>query len=112
MVADERVGRDTYVDISCQVCPSALDTLYASLPTEDTLGTDFQRDTCDLGCERAQLVHHGVDRLLQRGHLTLDLDLHLLYQVAPRDGGHHSRDRWYLIHQVCAHSIHLEDQCS
>lgn len=100
-------GPMTYVDIPGQVRPSALDTLDARLSTEYTLCTNFQCNTRDLGCEGAQLVHHGVDSALQGEHFALDLDIDLLGQVTASDSSRDLGDRPHLIRQTRTHPIHL-----
>src|ERR671915_24498 len=45
------------------------------------------RDARDLGRERAELVDHRVDGLLQLEHLALDVHGDLAGEVAVRDGG-------------------------
>ena len=56
------------------------------LAAELALGADLLRDARDLGGERGELVDHRVDRQLQLLDLALDVDRHLLREVAVRDG--------------------------
>ena len=53
------------VDVVGQVLPDAGDALDLGLAAELALGADLAGDAGDLGRERAELVDHHVDRLLQ-----------------------------------------------
>ena len=85
--------------------PGALDALDPRLATEDALGADLERDPGHFGRERAELVDHGVDCALERGHLALDLDLDLLREIAFGDGRGDLGDGPDLICQTRAHSV-------
>ena len=53
------------VDVVGQVLPRARHALDLGLAAELALGADLARDAGDLGGERAELVDHRVDRVLQ-----------------------------------------------
>jgi hypothetical protein len=93
------------VDALGQVLPRPRDAAHVGLPTENTFGADFSRDARHLGGERAELIHHRVDRVLQLEDFALDVDGDLLRQVAGRHGGRHFRDVAHLRRQVRRHRI-------
>ena len=64
-------------------------------PPRLALGADLARDARHLGGERAELVDHRVDRVLELEDLALDVDGDLLREVAVRDRG---RDRGDVAH--------------
>src|SRR5205823_13023446 len=69
-----------------QVLPGAGDALDVRLAAELALGADLARDAGHLRGEGAELVHHGVDGVLQLEDLALDVHGDLLRRVAGRDG--------------------------
>ena len=75
------------VDVVGQVLPDAadLDGDGGGL-AELALGADLACHPCHFGDEAVQLVHHGVDGVLELQHLAGDLDRHLLGQVAVGHG--------------------------
>ena len=62
------------------------------LAAELALGADLARDARHLGGERAQLVHHRVDGVLELEDLALHVDGDLLRQVAVGDRRGHLGD--------------------
>jgi len=79
------------VDAVGEVFPGARHAGNLSLTAELAFGADLTRDATDLGRERPQLVDHRVDRgadaqELALDRLALDLERHLLGQVALGDG--------------------------
>ena len=85
------------VDVVGQVLPRAGHALDVGLPAELALVTDFLRDARDLGGERVELIDHLVDggadaQELAAHRAPLDLEHHLLRQVAAGDGGDDARD--------------------
>ena len=50
------------VDVVAEVLPYACQPTHISLSAQLAFGTDFARYAGDLRSERAELVHHGVDR--------------------------------------------------
>src|SRR4030095_13933144 len=69
-----------------EVFPGAGHIADVGLTAQLALGADLARDPGDLGRERAELVDHGVDFILQLEDLALDLDGDLLGEVAGGDG--------------------------
>ncbi len=85
------------VDVVGQVLPRSADAFDVGLPAELSLVTDFFRDARDLGGERVELIDHRVDgradaEKLAAHRAPVDLEDHLLRQVAARDGGDDARD--------------------
>ena len=93
------------VDVVGQVLPRPGDTRHLGLAAEDPLGADLACDAGDLGRERAQLVDHRVDRVLELEDLALDVDGDLLAQVAVGDGGRHLGDVADLVGEVRGHEV-------
>ncbi len=94
------------VDRVGQVRPRAGDALHFGLAAELAFGADLARDARHLGGERAQLVDHRVDGVLQLEDLALDVDGDLLRQVAGGDGGRHVGDVADLRSEVRRHRVH------
>ena len=92
--------RGHQVDVLGQVLPRARDALDLGLAAEDALGADLARDAGDLGRERAELVDHRVDRVLELEDLAARVDGDLLRQVALGDGGRHLGDVADLVGEV------------
>lgn len=79
------------VDVDGEVVPHALHSPDIGLTTQYTFRAHISSNTCDFGCERTELIHHGVDCLLELQDLTLGGPLDLLGKIAVsdccRDGG-------------------------
>ena len=84
-LAGEVAGHE--VDVVGEVLPGAGDALHVGLAAELAFGADLARHAGDFGGERAELVHHRVDGVLQLEDLALHVDGDLLGQVAVGDGG-------------------------
>src|SRR5207302_1054827 len=65
-----------------EILPGTRDSLHVRLPTQNAFGADLAGHTGDLGGERVQLVHHGVNRVLELQDLAAHVDRHLLAQIA------------------------------
>ena len=98
------------VHVVGQLAPRAGHAADFGLATEDALETDLARDARHLGCERAELIDHRVDRVLQLEQLAADLDGDLPGQVAVRDGGRHVGDVAHLVGQVRRHLVDVVGQ--
>ena len=73
-----------------QVFPHAGDAADVGLAAQPAFGADLAGHPGDLVGEAGQLVHHGVERLLELEHLALGVDRHLAGQVAAgHRRGHH-----------------------
>src|SRR5205085_6776490 len=69
-------------------------------------GTDVKGYAREFGGKGVELVHHGVDGVLQLQDFALDVYRHFLTQVAVGDGGGHFRDVADLAGQVAGHRVH------
>src|SRR5262249_6291575 len=69
-----------------EVLPRPGDALHVGLTTQPSLGADLAGDAGHLGGERPELVHHGVDGVLQLQDLAAHVDGDLLRQVTVGDG--------------------------
>src|SRR5439155_21425098 len=58
----------------------------------------------------AELVHHGVDGVLQLQNFALHIDGDLLGEVAVSHGGRHLRDVAHLGGEVAGHGVHAVGQ--
>ena len=98
------------IDVVGQVLPRAGDAAHVGLAAELTFGADFLRDARHFGGERAELVHHGVDGVLQLENLAAGVDGDLLRQVAAGDGGRDVGDVAHLVGQVAGHRVDVVGQ--
>jgi hypothetical protein len=89
-----------------QIFPRAGDAFHDSLTAEPAFRAYFARHTRYFRSERVQLVHHGVDGVLQLKDLAFDVDGDFLRKVARRDRGRHRGDVSHLRRQVRRHEIH------
>jgi hypothetical protein len=102
-----RQVRGHEVDVVGEVLPGAANALDLSLAAELAFSSDFARNACHLVRERAQLVDHRVDRVLELAHFALDVDGDLLAQVAVGHGRRHVGDVAHLRRQVRRHEVHV-----
>ena len=93
------------VDRVGQVLPGAGDAGHDRLAAELAFGADLARDARHFGGERAQLVDHRVDGLLQLQDLAAHVDGDLLRQVAAGDGDRDLGDVADLRRQVARHRV-------
>ena len=93
------------IDAVGQVLPRTRHTLHFRLTAEAPFGTDLARHPRHLRRERAQLVHHGVDGVLQLGDLAFYVHRDFLRQVARCHRGGHVRDVAHLGGQVARHGV-------
>lgn len=87
--------------------PHAFDVGNVRLSTHHTFCTDFQRHSSDFSRQGRQTRHHLVDSGLQLQHLTLNIDLDHLAQIATSDSLGDFGDRPHLIRQVACHPLHI-----
>jgi hypothetical protein len=88
-----------------EVLPGAGHAGHDRLAAELALGADLARDARHLRRERAQLIDHRVDGLLQLQDLAAHVDGDLLRQVAARDRDRHVGDVAHLAGQVAGHRV-------
>src|SRR5205085_1558711 len=83
------------------------DALHVGLAAELALGAHFAGDPGHFGGEGVELVHHGVDGVLQLQDLALHVDGDLLGKVAGGDGGGHLGDVPHLAGQVGGNDVNV-----
>ena len=93
------------VDAVGQVLPGAGDAAHHRLAAELAFGADLARHARHLAGERVELVHHGVDGVLELEDFAAHVDGDLLRQVAAGDGGRHLGDVADLRGQVRRHRV-------
>ena len=89
--------------------------LHFRLAAELAFGADLARHARHFGCERAQLIHHLVDRL--RGaqkfafeRTVVDFERHGLREVALRHGADHARGFAGRMHEVVDQFVDVIDR--
>src|SRR5439155_175348 len=93
------------VDVVGEVLPDPGHARHLGLAPELPLGADLAGDAGDLRGEGAELVHHGVDRVLQLQDLAPHVDGDLLGEVAVGDGGGDVGDVADLAGEVAGHGV-------
>ena len=93
------------VDAVGQVLPGAGDAGHRGLAAELAFGADLARDARHFRGEGVELVHHGVDGVLQLENFAAHVHGDLARQVAARHGGGHLRDVADLVGQVAAQRL-------
>src|SRR5439155_12691 len=86
------------------------DASHIGLATEASIRSYLARDARHFRSERAELVHHRVDRVLQLQDFTFHIDRDFLREIAVRDRGCHFGDVAYLTCQIAGHEIHAVGQ--
>src|SRR6266852_1095775 len=84
-LAGEIAGHE--VDIVRQILPGAANSGHLRLAAQLAFGADFAGHARDFTGERVELVHHGVDGVLEFEDFALNVDGNLAGQIASRDGG-------------------------
>jgi hypothetical protein len=87
--------------------PGAGEATHVCLTAETPLDADVAGEARHLAGERAQLIDHGVDRVLERQDLAARLDRDLLRQVTLGDRCHDLRDVAHLRGEVLGHRVHV-----
>src|SRR5262249_19562294 len=107
-VADlRREVRRHEVDVVGEVLPGAGDAGDLRLTAELAFGTHFARHARDFRREPVQLVHHGVDGVLELDHLAAVFDGDALPVFSARHGGGHVGDVAHLRGEVGGHGVDL-----
>jgi len=86
-----QVGRDR-VDGVGQVLPGTAHAQDHGLTAELAFGADLTRHPRDFERERAELIDHRVDGVLELQELAADIDGDLLGEIPGRHGGRHIGD--------------------
>src|SRR5207249_4905437 len=80
------------VDAVGQLAPGAGDVFDDRLPAQLAVGADFARHAGHFRGERAELIDHRVDGVLELEDLALDVDSDLLGEVPLGHGGRYLGD--------------------
>ena len=95
------------VHVVGEVLPRAGDTFDLRLAAELSFRTHFAGDACHFARERIELVHHGIDGVLEFEDLAFHVDGDLLGKVAARDCSRHLGDVADLAGEVRGHGVHI-----
>ena len=98
------------VDVVGQILPGAGDVRHLRLAAELAFGADLARHARHFRGEGVELVHHGVDGVLELENFALHVHRDLARQVAARHGGGHLGDVADLGGQVAGHRVHAVGQ--
>ncbi len=98
------------VDAVGQILPGAGDAGHLRLAAELAFGADLAGDAGDFRGEGVELVHHGVDGVLELENFAAHVDRDLARQVAARHGRGHMGDVADLVGKVAAHGVHRVGQ--
>src|SRR5205807_1968644 len=104
-----------------QVLPRAADALHYRLPAKLSFRADFAGHARHFRGERAELIHHGIDGVLELQDFAAHVDGDLAREIAARDGGSHfgavdplglhvARPIFHAVGQVlprAAHALHF-----
>src|SRR6202034_2302419 len=102
-LAGEVAGHEVHV--VGEVFPRA-GTGHLRLTAEFAFGADFARHAGDFSGERVQLVHHGVNCVLQLENFALHVHRDLAREVSARNGRGHFRNVADLSGQVSGHRVY------
>ena len=98
------------VDRVGQILPGACHSLELCLTTELAFGADFARHPGHFSGESVQLVHHGVDGVLELEDFAVHVHRDFFRQVAVRHRGRDFRDVAHLPGEVRGHGIDVLGQ--
>src|SRR5579885_2162124 len=93
------------VDRVGQILPGAGHAFHVRLAAELAFGSDFARHARHFRSERAELIEHRVDGVLQLQNFAARVHRNLSGQVALRHRGRHARDVAHLVGQVAGHGV-------
>ena len=80
--------------------------MHIGLAAELAFGSHFAGHAGHFACEDAELVHHGVDGVLQLQNFAAHIDRDLARKIAAGDGGGDFGDIANLVGQVAGHGVH------
>src|SRR5207248_46876 len=98
------------VHVVGEVLPHAGDAANLGLAADPAFGADFKGHAGDLGGKGIELVHHGVDRVLELEDFATHIHRHLFSEVAVSNSGRHVRDVPDLAGQVASHGVDVVGQ--
>ena len=93
------------VDAVGEILPRPADATHFRLTAQPAFGTDFAGHARDLRSKRIELVHHGVDGVLELQDFAAHVDRNLAREVAPGHGRGHLGDVAHLGREVAGHEI-------
>ncbi len=93
-----------------QILPGSAHALHIGLPAEFAFRAHFARHARHFAGEGVELVHHGVDGVLQLQNFAAHVHRDLARQVALGHGRGHLGDVAHLRRQVAGHGIHRVGQ--
>ena len=102
-LAREIAGHE--VDVIGKILPRAGDSGYLGLAAQLPFRADFASHARNFTRESVQLVHHGVDGVLQFEDFAFHVDRDLARQVSARNGSGDLSDVSNLSRQVASHGI-------
>src|SRR4029078_7019601 len=98
------------VDAVGQVLPSAGDAAHHGLAAELAFGADLARHARDFRGKGVELVHHGVDGVLELENFALHVDGNLARKIAASDRSGDLGDVADLGGEVARHRVHAVGQ--
>ena len=98
------------IDRVGQILPGAGDARHLRLAAQAPFGADFARHARHLAGETVQLIHHGIDGVLELENFTLHIDGNLARQVAACHGRGHLGDVSHLSGQICRQQVDVVGQ--
>ncbi len=93
------------VHVIRQILPRTGDAFHVRLAAQLAFRTHFARHARDFRRERAELIHHRIDGVLQLQNFAARIHRNLGSQIAARHGGRHTRDVANLVGQVARHVV-------
>src|SRR5262249_44910254 len=88
-----------------QILPGSGDPAHVGLSAKFSFGADLTSHAGHFRRERTELVHHGVDGVLQLQNFAFNVDSDLFREIAARDCGGHVRDVADLTGQIARHKV-------
>ena len=95
------------VHIVGEILPRTGDAFHIGLAAEFSFGSHFARHARHFRGKRTELIHHGVDGVLQFENFASHIHRNFLGQVAVGDGRGHFGDVAHLSGQVAGHEVHV-----
>ena len=94
------------IDAIRQILPGACHALHVRLAAQNTFRADLARHARHFRSKSVQLIHHGIDGVLQLQNFALHIDRDFARQVAIGHGRRHFGDVTDLRRQVAGHGVH------
>ena len=90
---------------SVKILPGAGDAVHIRLAAQLAFGAHFARHARHFRGERVELIHHGVDGVLQLQNFAAHIHRDLAGQIAVGHGRGHFGDVAHLVGQVAGHGV-------